>query len=77
MSRKEALEYLKKPAYDPENIKHEFEYIANKLNISVAELQSYFDMQKKTYKDYKSQENIYKLGSKAMRLIGLERGGKR
>lgn len=77
MSRKEALEYLKKPAYDPENIKHEFEYIANKLNISVAELQSYFYMPKKTYKDYKSQENIYKLGSKAMRLLGLERGGKR
>lgn len=77
MSREEALENLKKPAYDPENIKNEFEYIANKLNISVAELQSYFDMPKKTYKDYKSQENIYKLGAKAMRLLGLERGGKR
>lgn len=77
MSRKEALENLKKPAYDPENIKHEFEYIANKLNISVAELQSYFDMPKKTYKDYKSQGNIYILGAKAMRLLGLERGGKR
>jgi len=34
-------------------------------------------MPKKTYKDYKSQESIYNLGAKAMRLLGLEKGGKR
>jgi hypothetical protein len=35
------------------------------------------DMPKKTYKDYKSQNMIYDLGAKAMRALGLERGGKR
>lgn len=77
MTREEALEKLKLPAYDPENIQHEFEFVANKLGISTAELQSYFEMPKKTYKDYKSQESIYNLGAKAMRLLGLEKGGKR
>ena len=77
MSREEAFEKLKEPAYDPTNIKHEFEYIANKLDISVDELQSYFDMPKKTYKDYKSQAAIYSIGARVMRSLGLERGGKR
>jgi N-acetyl sugar amidotransferase len=77
MTRNEALERLKEPAYDPENIKHEFEYVANKLGISTDELKGYFDMPRKTYKDYKSQESIYMTGAKIMRMLGLERGGKR
>jgi N-acetyl sugar amidotransferase len=77
MSREEALNQLKLPAYDSEEIKHEFEFVANKLGISKEELQTYFNMPKKTHLDYKSQENVYKLGSKLMRLMGLERGGKR
>ena len=36
-----------------------------------------FSMPKKTYKDYKSQENIYNLGAFVMRLLGIEKGGKR
>ena len=77
MTRKDALEKLKSPAYDPETISQDFEYIATKLGISVEELQSYMDAPNKTYKDYKSQENIYNIGAKVMRLLGLEKGGKR
>lgn len=77
MTREQALEELKKPAYNPETISQDFEYIANKLGISVDELQSYMDAPNKTYKDYKSQENIYNVGAKMMRLLGLEKGGKR
>lgn len=77
LSRDEALKILKKPPYEPETIKHEFEYISNKLNITVAELQSYFDMPLKTYKDYKNQESIYDLGAKFLRKMGIEKGGKR
>lgn len=77
MTREEALEELKKPAYDPETIKDDFEYIATKLGISVEELQSYFDAPNKTYKDYKSQDSIYNIGAKVMRRFGLEKGGKR
>ena len=77
MTREEALESLLKPAYDPETIKQDFEYIATKLGISVEELQSYMDAPNKTYKDYKSQDSIYNMGAKAMRALGLEKGGKR
>jgi N-acetyl sugar amidotransferase len=77
MSRAEAIERLKEPAYDPETIHHEFEYVANKLNISVDELQSYFDMPLKTFRDYKSQETLYNIGAKIMRFLKLEKGGKR
>ena len=77
MTRDEALENLKKPAYDPETINQDFEFVATKLGITKEELQSYFDAPNKTYKDYKSQENIYNFGAKIMRMLGLERGGKR
>ena len=77
MTREEALESLSKPAYDPNTIKQDFEYIATKLGISVVELQSYMDAPNKTYKDYKSQDSIYNMGAKVMRTLGLEKGGKR
>lgn len=77
MTREKALEKLKTPAYNPETIHRDFEYVATKLGISVDELQSYMDAPNKTYKDYKSQESIYNLGAKLMRMLGLEKGGKR
>jgi N-acetyl sugar amidotransferase len=77
MTREDALKQLEKPAYDPDTIKQDFEYIATKLGISVDELQGYMDAPNKTYKDYKSQEGIYNLGAKVMRLLGKEKGGKR
>ncbi len=77
MTRKYALSELKKPAYDPEQVEHDKEYVANKLRISVRELNEYFEMPKRTYKDYKSMESIYNIGASVMRFMGLERGGKR
>tara|TARA_B100001175_G_scaffold71235_1_gene59029 strand:+ start:436 stop:1536 length:1101 start_codon:yes stop_codon:yes gene_type:complete len=77
MTRKDALMKLKQPAYNPKTIHQDFEYIATKLEISVEELQSYMDAPNKTYRDYKSQQNIYNIGAKVMRLFGLEKGGKR
>jgi len=77
MTREDALEKLSKPAYDEETIKQDFEYIATKLGISVKELQGYMDAPNKTYKDYKSQESIYTIGAKVMRMLGIEKGGKR
>ena len=77
MTRQDALMKLKQPAYNPKTIHQDFEYIARKLEISVEELQSYMDAPNKTYRDYKSQQNIYNIGAKVMRLFGLEKGGKR
>ena len=77
MSREEALEQLKRPAYDPDTINDDIEYIANKLNITIEELMKYFNAPNKTFRDYKSQEFVYDLGAKVSRLIGIEKGGKR
>ena len=77
MTRDKALEELKKLPYDEENIHHEIEFIANKLDISTDELMSYMNMPKKTYKDYKNQMWIYDIGAKVMRMLRLEKGGKR
>ncbi|MAO65718.1 MAG: LPS biosynthesis protein [Balneola sp.] len=77
MTREEALKELKTPAYDPEQVEHDKEYVANKLRIPVSELEEYFKMPKRTYEDYKSMETIYNIGASVMRMMGLERGGKR
>lgn len=77
MTRAEALEELKKRPYDPGTIDDDFKYIATKLGISVDELWSYFHMPKKTYRDYKNQEWMFRLGAKVLRAIGVEKSIKR
>ena len=77
MNRADALAGLQIPPYDDLTITQEFEYVASKLRISAEELQEYFEAPKRTHKDYRSQERIYALGAPLMRLLGLERGGKR
>lgn len=77
MTRDEALSAMEAPAYDPETINQDSEYIATKLDISPEELKSYEQMPKKTYRDYKSQQTIYNVGAAVMRFLGLEKGGKR
>jgi len=77
MTREEAIRKLSKPSYDEETIKQDFEYVATKLGITVDKLQEYFDAPNKSFLDYKSQSDIYLWGAKIMRLLGLEKGGKR
>ena len=77
MSRNEALERLKLPAHDPATINEEFEYIATKLGISMGELQGYLDAPNRSYLDYRSQQTVYAIGARVMRLFGWEKGGKR
>ena len=77
MSRDEALTELERPAMTKDQVRQEFEYISNKLGISVGELQGFFDEPNKSYRDYKSQQGIYDIGAKILRAIGLEKGGKR
>lgn len=77
MGREEAIEALKKPAYDPETIEHEFDYIARKLGITSEELRGYFTMPKKSYEDYKNQRWMFNLGAKVLQAIGAEKAVKR
>lgn len=77
MSREEALEELKTSPHDPEQVEHELDFVAKKLEISVDELISYRDMPRKTYHDYKSQQWMYDIGRRVFRVLGIEVGGKR
>lgn len=77
MTREEALERLEKPAYDPETIDEEFEYISTKLGITVEELRQYHTMPKKTYRDYNNQDWMFDIGAKVLKALGIERSVKR
>ena len=77
MSRDEALVELQRPAYDPETIEHEFDYIARKLGITSDALRGYFTMPKKSYADYDNQLWIFNLGGKVLQAIGAEKAVKR
>lgn len=73
MTREEALERIAKPEMDEQFLKQEFEYVANKLDLTVQELQTIFEGENKTYKDYKNKKAILNLGKNVMRLLGLEK----
>lgn len=77
MTREEALARLETPPFDEATAQREMEYVANKLRIGVDELRSYLTGPRRSYRDYKSQKDIYRVGARVMALLGAERGGKR
>ena len=77
MTRDEAIKELSKPPYDKNMISKEIEFVSNKLEISKKELLEFLDMPKNTYKDFKNQSSIYKIGSKIFRLFKLGMAAKR
>lgn len=77
MTRDEALAKLKHPALSDDEVRQEFEYIATKLGITSAELQSYMDMPIKSHRDYPNQEWFFNLGAKIFKWLGLEKAIKR
>ena len=77
MLREEALLKLDQPGYDPATIDEEFEFIANKLEITVEELGAYHRMPLKTYRDYKNQAWMFDLGARVLKVLGIERSVKR
>lgn len=77
MTREEALDKLNIPAHDASLLDDDFKFIANKLDISTDELRSYFNAPNKTYRDYRNQDWLYKVGAMVLRAFGEERGGKR
>jgi N-acetyl sugar amidotransferase len=72
MTRDEALERISKPEMDEEFLKQEFEFVANKLDLTVEELEAIFKGENKTYKDYSNKRWLIGLGAKVMRILGLE-----
>lgn len=73
MTREEALDRISRPEMDEQFLRQEFEYVANKLDLTVSELQQIFEGKNKTYRDYKNKKWIIGLGTKVMALLGLEK----
>jgi N-acetyl sugar amidotransferase len=73
MTREEALERISRPELSEEFLQKEFEYVADKLDLTTTELQTIFDGPNKTYKDYRTKIGLIKLGSKVMMKLGLEK----
>jgi N-acetyl sugar amidotransferase len=73
MTRNEAIQRIAKPELDEQFHKHEFEYVANKLGLTVDELQEIFKGENKTYRDYRNKRFLIGIGSNIMKVLGLEK----
>lgn len=72
LTREEALERLSKPAYDPEQMIQDKEYVAKKLGITVEEFDNIIEGPNHTPADYKNSMWLIKLGVKISKLLGME-----
>ena len=72
MTRDEALLKISKPPYT-EEIEDDFEYVANKLEITVDDLKLFMSNENKTFRDYKSNYNLINFFTKLLRFIKLEK----
>lgn len=73
MTRDEALERISKPEIDAETMEHDKNFVCSKLGITREELQSIFEGENKTFKDYKNKYSIITLGTRIMQFLGLEK----
>ena len=73
MTREEALERVSKPELSEDFLMKEFEYVANKLDLTKEQLQEIFEGENKTYKNYNNKMSIIKFGAQAMQKLGLEK----
>lgn len=73
MTREEALKRISNPEMDEQFLSQEFEYVANKLNLTVQQLQEIFDCENKSFMDYKNKHTLIKFGAKGLKFLGLEK----
>jgi N-acetyl sugar amidotransferase len=73
MSRAEALEKIDLPAFNPDDVAQDFEYIATKLGLGVDELRALHAGLNKTYKDYKNAMPLIDLGTRVLRTLGVQK----
>lgn len=73
MTRDQALDRISRPEMDEHFLKQEFEYVAHKLGLTVAEFLVFLNMPMKTYRDYKNKRDLIGLGAYLMRKLGLEK----
>jgi len=72
MSREDALKNLENPPYKDE-IEDDFEYVANKLEISVQELKDLMSRNNKSFRDYKSNYKLINFFTNLLRFLKIEK----
>ena len=73
MTRESALNRISKPECSDFFLEKEFNFIADKLDLSYIELRDIFNGENKTYKDYNNKKSIIDLGAKILRVLGFEK----
>jgi putative aminotransferase len=73
MTREQALARIAQPEMDEHFLQQEFEYVAHKLGLTVAQLQEIFEGPNKTYRDYRNKRWLIGLGANVLRTLGLEK----
>ena len=73
MSRNKALDRISNPEMDEYFLQQEFEYVANKLNLTRDQLQEIFNGQNRTASDYRNKRRIIGLGTNILSRLGLEK----
>ena len=73
MTREEALAELEKSPYPVETMKEDMAFIARKLGVSVEEFEQIIHGENKTFEDYKNSFGMIQLGTKILRVLGIEK----
>jgi N-acetyl sugar amidotransferase len=73
MTRDQALRKISEPAYDADEIAHDFEYVATKLDISVDALHALLSGPNRSYRDYRHSMRVITAGTHALRLLGVQK----
>ncbi|WP_419777611.1 N-acetyl sugar amidotransferase [Malaciobacter marinus] len=73
MTREDALKRISSPEMSEDFLDKEFQYVANKLDITKKELIEIFNAKNKTYSNYKNKRFLIGIGANIMRMLGLEK----
>jgi hypothetical protein len=73
MTREEALNRISKPELNEDFLKQELKYVADKLDLTLDQLQEIFDGENKTFHNYKTKIKIIGFGAKVLAKLGLEK----
>jgi N-acetyl sugar amidotransferase len=73
MTREEALERISKPELSEDFLQKEFEFVADKLDLTRSQLEEIFYGDNKTFHNYKSKIKFIRFGAFIMQKLGLER----
>ena len=73
MTREEALKRISSPEMDDHFMKQEFEYVANKLDLTIKELEELFQGKNRYWYDYNNKHALIGMGAFIMKKFGLEK----